>query len=304
MKRIIYSSELKLNNTCIAIGKFDGIHKGHSMILDWLVESKSKGCKTVVFTFQKTNSGIFNKDKHKFILTEDETYRIYAEKGIDYVIECKMDDSVLCMNKQDFLVNVLVQQLGMKEIVCGSDFRFAYNREGNVEYLISESEKNGYSVKVFDKLKENKEIISSTKIRELISEGIIEEANILLNHPFKIKGQVVHGNEIGRTLKCPTANIIADNEKILPPNGVYFTKTLYNGKLYDSVTNIGIRPTVTDGESLVIETHILDFNGYIYDESIEVWFYKHHRNEQRFSSKMELIEMLNSDILARREYTK
>jgi riboflavin kinase/FMN adenylyltransferase len=190
----------------------------------------------------------------------------------------------------------------MKQIVCGSDFRFGYKREGDVNYLLEEADRYGYLVKVFDKLQENSAIISSTRIRHLIEEGNVEEANKLLNHPYRIKGKVIHGNEIGRTLNYPTANVVSEVDKILPAKGVYFTKTYYNGKLYDSITNVGNRPTVVDDNKIVIETHILDFEGEIYDEYIEILFYMYHRKEQKFSSRTELAENLKKDAVIRRKY--
>ena len=302
MKRVIYSKELKLTNTCIAIGKFDGIHKGHSIIIDWLKNSKDKGYTSVIITFQKVDKGIFNVDNHKFILTDEEKYKIYEEKGIDYVIECPITEELISTDKEDFLREILIEQFGMKQIVCGSDFRFGYKREGDVNYLLEEADRYGYLVKVFDKLQENSAIISSTRIRHLIEEGNVEEANKLLNHPYRIKGKVIHGNEIGRTLNYPTANVVSEVDKILPAKGVYFTKTYYNGKLYDSITNVGNRPTVVDDNKIVIETHILDFEGEIYDEYIEILFYMYHRKEQKFSSCTELAENLKKDAVIRRKY--
>ncbi|MDE6208313.1 MAG: bifunctional riboflavin kinase/FAD synthetase [Lachnospiraceae bacterium] len=292
----------ELNNTAIAIGKFDGIHKGHRLIMEELAASKSQDLKAVVFTFSKSPDSIVKSDNLKYLLTNEEKYRFYEKMGIDVVIEYPMSEKLLCMEREGFLKDVLVDKLGMKKIICGDDFKFGHNRLGDTKYLFDNALKYGYNVKVFDKLKINKTDISSTLVRGLISEGEIEKSNDMLGYPYTIIGKVVHGNEIGRTINFPTANIIPDKEKLLPPNGVYFTKVNINGKDYKCVTNIGKRPTVGDNHLINVETNIFDFTGDLYDTILEVRFYKYHRSEIKFESTDELKKQIEYDAVCCKDF--
>lgn len=292
----------ELNNTAIAIGKFDGIHKGHRLIMEELAASKAQDLKAVVFTFSKSPDSIVKSDNLKYLLTNEEKYRFYEKMGIDVVIEYPMSEKLLCMEREGFLKDVLVYKLGMKKIICGDDFKFGHNRLGDTKYLFDNALKYGYNVKVFDKLKINKTDISSTLVRGLISEGEIEKSNDMLGYPYTIIGKVVHGNEIGRTINFPTANIIPDKEKLLPPNGVYFTKVNINGKDYKCVTNIGKRPTVGDNHLINVETNIFDFTGDLYDTILEVRFYKYHRSEIKFESTDELKKQIEYDAVCCKDF--
>lgn len=292
----------ELNNTAIAIGKFDGIHKGHRLIMEELAASKTQDLMAVVFTFSKSPDSIVKSDNLKYLLTNEEKYRFYEKMGIDVVIEYPMSEKLLCMEREGFLKDVLVDKLGMKKIICGDDFKFGHNRLGDTKYLFDNALKYGYNVKVFDKLKINNTDISSTLVRELIFEGEIEKSNDMLGYPYTIIGKVVHGNEIGRTINFPTANIIPDKEKLLPPNGVYFTKVNINGKDYKCVTNIGKRPTVADNHLINVETNIFDFTGDLYDTILEVRFYKYHRSEIKFESTDELKKQIEYDAVCCKDF--
>lgn len=287
---------IKLDNTAIAIGKFDGIHKGHRLIMNELAASKTQNLCAVVFTFSKSPDSLVKTDSRKYLLTKEEKYRFYEKMGIDIVIEYPVSKRLLCMERESFLKDVLINQLGMKKIICGCDFKFGHNRLGDTKYLFDNALKYGYNVKVFDKLKVNEKDISSTLVRGLISDGDIEKSNEMLGYPYTIIGKVVYGNQIGRTINFPTANIIPDEKKLLPPNGVYFTKANINGKAYKCITNIGKRPTVTDKEQINVETNIFDFNGDIYNTIIEVSFYKYHRSEIKFEDTDRLKKQISFDV--------
>lgn len=295
-------THLKLNNTAVAIGKFDGIHKGHRLIMNELIRSKKEGLTAVVFTFSKAPSNFLNYNEARYILTNSEKYGFYEKTGVDAVIEYPMSEELIRMDREAFLREILIDKLDMKKIICGADFHFGHNRLGNISFLKDNQSKYGYRVKVFDKLVEGRREISSTFVRKLISEGNIEKANNLLGYPYTIIGNVVHGNEIGRTIKFPTANIVPDADKILPPNGVYFSKVNIDGKEYRGITNIGNKPTVSNEKKVNIETNILEYSGDLYNHLLEIRLYKFHRMERKFDSIDLLKNQIAYDVCCCRKY--
>ena len=297
-------THLQLNNTAVAIGKFDGIHKGHKLIMDELINSKKDGLTSVVFTFSKSPYSIVDHKDSKYILTNSEKYSFYEKIGVDIVIEYPMTEELIFMDREIFLKNILIEKLGMKKIICGDDFRFGHNRLGDIDFLKKNSEIYHYQLKVFEKLIDNEKEISSTLVRDMISVGNIEKANDLLGYPYTIIGKVVHGNEIGRKINFPTANIIPYEDKILPPNGVYFSITNISGKEYCCITNIGNKPTVTNEKKIIVETNVLDFSGNLYDSLLEIKLYKFHRKERKFENLESLKNQISYDAKCCREYFK
>lgn len=302
MKILKDITHLKLNNTAVAIGKFDGIHKGHRLIMDELINSKKEGLTAVVFTFSKSPYSVVNHSNSKYILTNSEKYSFYEKIGVDIVIEYPMTEELILMDREVFLKNILIEKLDMKKIICGNDFCFGHNRLGNIEFLEENSKTYDYQLKVFEKLLDNEKQISSTLVRNLISEGDIEKANALLGYPYTIIGKVIHGNEIGRTIDFPTANIVPGRDKILPPNGVYFSTTNISGKEYYCVTNIGSKPTVTNEKNIIVETNVLDFKGNLYDSLLEIRLYKFHRSEVKFENLEALKKQIMYDAGCCRDY--
>lgn len=295
-------THLQLNNTAVAIGKFDGIHKGHKLIMDELIKSKEDGLTSVVFTFSKSPYSLVNNKDTKYILTNEEKYDFYKKIGVDIIVEYPMSKELIEMDREVFLKDILIDKLGMKRIICGADFRFGHNRLGDIVYLERNCDRYDYKLKVFEKLVDNEKEISSTLVRKLISKGDMEKANDLLGYPYTIIGKVVHGNEIGRTISFPTANIVPAYDKILPPNGVYFSTTNIFGKDYCCITNIGSKPTVTTEKRIIVETNVLDFDGDLYDYILEIRLYKYHRIEKKFDGLESLKEQISYDERCCREY--
>src|SRR5574344_17785 len=296
LKIITNINDLQLNNTAIAIGKFDGIHKGHRLLVEELLNFKAKGYLATIFTFSKTPNEIIRHSYEKSILTKEEKYMYYENMGIDVIVKYTTSDELLGMNKEEFLSKILVGKLGIKAIVCGNDFKFGHNRTGDTVYLEQMSKKYGYTSIIIDKLKDHNSDISSTRIRSLIAKGQIEEVNRLLGYSYNIIGQVVHGNEIGRTINFPTANIIPNPNKLLPPNGVYFTKVNIDGTEYDGITNIGKKPTVSNTDTISVETNILNYNGNLYGKILCIEFFHYHREEKRFVDIDELKKQISMDV--------
>ncbi len=295
-------NKLHIENTIIALGKFDGIHKGHREIMNRLLrDGKTKGYTSLVFTFSG-NPALAAEDpakqdvKGEKLFTGEEQLLFYERLGIDIVIIYPLNSGILGMEPESFASDVLKRRLGVKKIICGENFRFGKNRAGDVRILKGIGDMLGFETEVVPMLKEGGSIISSTAIRELIRNGRMEEACAMLGHRYIIVGRVVHGNEIGRTLDTPTANIIPDRDKLLPPYGVYVSVCNIDGRQYRGVTNIGVKPTVKEEEKRTgVETFFLDCSRDLYGRILELELISYIRPEKKFESLSELKEQLKRD---------
>ena len=286
--------------SAITLGKFDGIHKGHQKLMKMILAKKEQGLKSVVFTFGQM-PGTFFFGKGRTILTRKERQLHLERMGIDYMIECPFVPEVIQMEPEKFIEDVLVNQLHVKYIAVGPDFRFGYNRKGSVGLLKKMSSVYGYEVEVFDKECLDDKVISSTYVRHMLEIGEMETVQKLLGYPYYVSGTVVHGHAIGRKLGIPTINLIPDDDKMLPPNGVYLTKTVWEENQIFGITNVGCKPTISGEEAKGIETHLYDFDGDLYDKELTVEFYAYHRPERRFESLEDLKSQLARDAVWGRE---
>ena len=286
--------------SAITLGKFDGIHKGHQKLMKMILAKKEQGLKSVVFTFGQM-PGTFFFGKGRTILTSKERQLHLERMGIDYMIECPFVPEVIQMEPEKFIEDVLVNQLHVKYIAVGPDFRFGYNRKGSVGLLKKMSSVYGYEVEVFDKECLDDKVISSTYVRHMLEIGEMETVQKLLGYPYYVSGTVVHGHAIGRKLGIPTINLIPDDDKMLPPNGVYLTKTVWEENQIFGITNVGCKPTISGEEAKGIETHLYDFDGDLYDKELTVEFYAYHRPERRFESLEDLKSQLAKDTVWGRE---
>lgn len=265
----------RLKNTAVCIGKFDGLHCGHRLLTDSIQTYQDKT--KVLFTFSFLNS--------ENIYTSNEKRYLAEQLGIDVYIDCPFDKTLSQMKPETFLEQILIQQCGADVISVGEDFRFGFERRGDVSLLRRKREEFGYELNVFPKKKMFGDVVSSTGIRELLSQGKIEVINQLLGQPYFIYGTVCHGNRIGgKELHMPTANQIPLPEKILPPFGVYASRIRWQDKCYNGVTNIGIKPTIPGGSQAGVETYIMDFEAEIYGQNICVELYTFLRGERKFAS--------------------
>jgi len=301
------TKDFKLMNTAVALGKFDGLHRGHKVLIDRINKYKDKGMLSVMFTFDFHPGQVLGNTDSQLIYTVKERRAIAEKMGIDILIEYPFDQQTRDMDPVDFIQDVLMDKVGARFIVVGEDFRFGSHRAGNTDLLEGMSLPLGYSAVICrkvcdmiptgfdDNIQPESREISATLIRKAIAKGDIELANRLLGYPFNVIGEVVHGNEIGRTIGMPTANIIAPETKLLPPNGVYYSKTKIFGRLYQSVTNIGYNPTISGRGSKRIETYVYDFQGDLYGKSIEVELYHYGRPEMKFGSLDALKAQMHKD---------
>lgn len=291
--------------TALSLGKFDGLHRGHEKLIAQLLDKQKDGLKAAVFTFDIPPKKLTEGGEHKLLSTNAERQALFAQRGIDYLIQCPFTPEIMCMEPEDF-VDWIVRALHVKVIVVGEDFRFGHGRRGDHRLLAELAESYGYELKVVEKLKFEGRDISSTFIREEIIKGNMEIAAELLGHPYYIDGAVLTGNQIGRTIGIPTANIEAEPVKLLPPFGVYAAAIDIRGARYYGIANIGRKPTIKPKEGernpIGVEMHILHFHEDIYREPVRIYFYEYERPEIRFGSILDLQAQIKKDIVFSERY--
>lgn len=302
MKYIKNTTDFRIEEpTVLSLGKFDGIHRGHELLMEHLSQKKEDGLKTVIFTFDIPPKKSVERADAKVLTTNEEKMRMFEGLGIDYLVECPFTQEIRCMEAEDFIEKI-VRQLSVKCVVAGEDFRFGHNRRGNYHLLRRFAGEYGYEVVVVRKIKEDSRDISSTFVREEIAAGNMEKASRLLGYRYFITSVVEHGNQIGRTIGIPTINQIPPEEKLLPPNGVYVTEVFIDDRKYRGITNVGCKPTIRGKNPVGVETHLLDFKEDVYDRLVTVEFLTRVREERKFPSVEALKEQMQNDIAFGRTY--
>ncbi len=290
-------------NTVVTIGNFDGIHLGHQKLINaCITAAKDKDLKSVVLSFYPHPRKLRNPDfVFNTILTQSEKVDYLVRTGVDYFRRKEINLDFLGYSAKEFVEKILVNELKAKIVIVGEDFHFGPNRSCTPEILKEVCAEFGISTIFIDLKLDNGEKISSSTIRKLITEHHVDEIEKLLGKNYVVTGEVVNGKKLGRTIGVPTANVIPDNEKLLPPNGVYLSKTTVKGETYFSITNIGCNPTVSD-KKMTVETFILDFDEDIYGEFITVEMLKFVRSEVKFANVHALKEQLHNDLITAKEY--
>ncbi len=292
------TNDIKLENTCVTIGTFDGLHLGHQDIINVLKNiGERENLSTTVVSFNPHPRRVVKESYDiKILTTLDEKKELLEKLGVDnfYVIEFTEDFSK--QSSEEFVKNYIVDRFDAKHVVVGHDHKFGRDRGGDADSLCRLGEKYGFEVTSVDAVKQSEEIISSSKIRNALKYGEIEKANKYLGRSYTLEGKVVEGAKRGRILGFPTANLdTADNNKLIPQTGVYAVGCRLNDEQLHGVMNIGYRPTFNDDKELVPEVHIFKFNKNIYDEKLEINFIQRIRAEKKFSSKEELITQIEKD---------
>ncbi len=287
----------KPNKTVVTTGTFDGVHVGHQKIISRLVDvAKITEAESVILTFFPHPRMVLNQDLDiKLIQTLKERIRELGNTGLDHLIIHPFSKEFSRLSSLEFVRNILVNQLGVETLVIGYDHHFGRNREGTFEHLKEFGPVYGFEVEEIQVQDVDQISVSSTKIRNALKEGDVVTAANFLTRPFELEGKVVKGQQLGRKLGFPTANIeISEGYKIYPKNGVYAVDVEYKDQLYKGMLNIGFRPTV-EGENLTIEVHIFEFDMDIYNDSIRIFLNKLIREEIKFKSIDELKEQLIKD---------
>lgn len=285
----------------VTLGKFDGLHRGHDKLITRTLELGKKGYDTVVFTFDVSPLVKLGTRITRTLLTNEERKVLLERKRIDCLIECPFVPELIQMEPEDFIREVLAVQLRAAYVIVGPDFHFGYKRKGTPELLKKLGHRYGFEVEILDKEMDEEREISSTWIREILREGRIEKVNHLLGYPYFVKGKVVHGRQLGRTWGLPTINQIPANGKLLPPFGVYASKTYINGEEFYGISNIGVKPTV-EVPFAGVETYLFECNENLYGKEAWVEFYHFMRPECKFDSVEELREQIQRDAQAGRNY--
>ncbi len=287
--------------TAISLGKFDGFHRGHELLMRRLREQKRQGYRTVIFTFDIPPQKGISRVEAKVLTTNEEKRHLFERAGVDYVVECPFTPKIMCMEPEAFIEKI-VRQLHVGYIVAGKDFHFGHKRSGDYRTLQACADRYGYRVVIENKIKEDARDISSTYIREQIEQGNIKKANHMLGYHYFVTGDVCTGNHLGRTMGFPTANQLPPGDKLLPKNGVYVTRTRIGERSCPGITNVGYKPTIEGQNPLGVETHLFDFHGDLYGRKITVEFLERLRDEQKFDSLALLKSQLQRDVAAGRQY--
>ena len=288
-------------SSVVSIGKFDGMHVGHRKIFEEMRRQAGENrLKTVLFAF--SNNPMNAGEPRAMLLSSPEKKQMAKDLGIDRLVECPFTDAIRTMPADDFLEKILIGQLGMRSIVAGPDCCFGYNRGGNVEMLRDRAEKLGFTLTVIPKEIRDGEVVSSTRIRSLIAEGRMEEAEDCLGYPYFIRARIGYGEHLGTVIGIPTANQRVPDGKLCPPYGVYFSILSVEGRTLPAVTNVGIKPTAGPGFHLGLETHLLDGGPELYGLMAETRLLHFLRPERKFSDMQELKEEVERNIEEAREY--
>lgn len=287
---ILSGLDYKVADSAVSLGKFDGIHRGHRILLQKILDQKE--WIPTVFTFgAMQGNGVMPGQQ---IYSKKEQGMILEELGIQREVIFPFHRKTRNMTAEEFVQNILVDRLGTVFVCVGEDFRFGKDRQGDVELLSRLADRYGYRLEVQPKLVCDGEVVSSTRIRWELSTGRLDQVNKLLGAPYFICGEVVHGNALGRTIEMPTANMIPEPGKVLPVFGVYATTAEVEGKRYRAVTNIGLKPTV-GAEDVTVETYLLDFSGELYGKEMKVCFHHFLRQEKKFAGIAQLKEQMEQD---------
>ena len=298
MKKINGVKNFSINSPSIlTLGTFDGVHKGHQKILKKLkYEAKKDNLKSIVLTFFPHPRTVLNPDFNlKLINTIEERTRLFEKSEIDILITHPFDKNFSELSPDQFVKNILVNKLKIKKILIGYDHRFGKNRTAGFKDLKIFGLKYGFEVIEISVEEKNKVSISSTKIRNSIIEGDIKTAKSYLGYDFSLKGEVVNGNAIGRTIGFPTANLnINQDYKLIPKNGVYLIRTILEGKKVYGMMNIGVKPTLKSKDTS-IEVNLFEWGGDLYGKVIEVFILHYIREEKKFDSLIKLGNQIKLD---------
>ena len=287
---------MKVEKTVIALGFFDGVHRGHGALLRKAAERAGElNAAPAVFTFDRSPKEFVTGKPVLLINSNDDRRDIIRRVyGIRRVIFAPFDREMMTMPWQDFITELLVKQYGAVHLVAGHDYRFGHKNEGTVERLREKCRELGLGCDIIPKVELEGITVSSTYIRTLLEQGDVERAALFLGHPHCLSQTVRHGQRLGRTIGIPTVNLAVPAHVLTPERGVYITQAfLPDGRSCPGVTNVGTRPTVTEGDTVSVETYLLGFDGDLYGQTVRLDFYKRLRGEVKFPS----LEALRQEIL-------
>lgn len=277
----------------VTLGKFDGLHRGHKKLIQRVLEKKEQGLSAAVFAFDQSN---------RMILSHEERRAKLETMGVDLFLECPLNEKLRHMPPEVFVKEILVDRLHVGFLAVGQDFRFGYERKGNAQLLQKMGGQYDFQVDVVSDEMDGKRKISSTYVREQLNEGKVEKVAELMGEWFSTTGEVLHGRGLGHRKLMPTTNLIPPKEKLMPPNGVYITKSRFGDQQFHGITNVGYKPTVGAEEFLGVETYLFQCDQNLYGQKSVVSFLKFLRPERRFDSLEKLKAQLMADIEKAQNY--
>ncbi len=288
--------------SAVTFGKFDGLHKGHQKLVRKVQELSGQ---------HKVNSIVCAFDMHPLwkdkgivpqtIMDKKDRYQ-HLEGQVDVLVDCPFTQEFSEMDAEEFVDRIICGLFHAEYVVVGTDFRFGHEKKGDIHLLADYASDYGYQLFVIEKERYKDRIISSTYIKEVLRQGDVETAARMLGYPYAVDGVVEHGKRLGRTLGFPTVNLHWPEEKIAPPNGVYFSHIQVDGNCYHGISNIGVKPTVSSENRLLVESYLFDYNGDAYGKEIKVELLQFRRPEQKFESVQELKAVVDQDIAAGQEF--
>lgn len=299
-------TELKkglLNNSSLALGVFDGIHIGHQKVIRNAVQNALEmGLTSGVVTFSRHPRHIIAKSAPESITSLEDKIQFFKELGVENTVVINFNEPLAKMSAFEYMENILQGCLGVKSISVGYNHKFGHDKKSANDFLKEYCTKNDIKLSVISPVKINAHTVSSSVIRGFITSGDVSSAREFLGRPFKVKGQVIKGEQLGRKMGFPTANLLINEDMILPLSGVYSGTTRVKDKNYASIINIGKKPTIAQFDKDLVETHIFNFDEDIYGEFIEVFFLERIRDEKKFNSIDELKNQIQQDCLKAAQY--
>ena len=288
-------NQIQWESTAITIGKFDGVHIGHQKLLKKVLEAKEEGCTSVVFTFDRVPGSPIVPSAQSFLTLEKEKQQFMREIVMECYVMFPFTKETSSMDPEQFVTEILVKTMHVKKLYVGKDFRFGKDRKGDVVLLAKMAEQFGFTFEAIEKETYRNEVVSSSRIRDLVLEGNPEDVTVMLSRPYTLSGQVIHGRKLGRTIGIPTINVAFPEGKVRPKSGVYCSRVSVDERVFYGITNIGTKPTVQDEPVYGAETYLFDCNQDLYEKEVTIELLHFVREERKFSSLNELMQQLEYD---------
>ena len=304
MRIIEQTTDFRLEGkSAVAIGKFDGVHLGHRKLIRRITEQKESGMLATVFTVD-TSAAAFFGGEEKELTTAAEKRRIFEALGVDVLIEFPLNKETAATTPEDFVQGYLVERMRAAYVCAGPDLSFGRGGAGDYALLARCAAEGGYRAELIDKVAVDGAEVSSTRVRAAVRAGDMEAAARMLGAPYSVSDTVAHGRQLGRTIGMPTANLMPEEAKLLPPYGVYYSGTILAGQFYPSISNVGCKPTVGAPAVAGVETFLYGFGGDLYGRRLTVELLSFRRPEMKFDGVEQLRAHMEEDIAAGEDYHK